>query len=306
MAAGWRLRAYVLALMVTPFLLIAATLFWMSRPVYLQRAHYAYLADMGWGMKLHHADCDVVVYGDSTALTGIEPHVIEQITGLKTCNLSEVAGVQVINGLMELDTYLENNRRPKFIVFQYAPENFTDPANWKEVSNFEGAVFRLQFHPDMAYLRFVLHDPADLITDAELGFRTGVQWLVTPKLSESLLKTRDASHGRVPENGPAFTSCPGVIAVRAPDSAWIAELRARYGVGGTRVLMDVTPTPACDASRSFYEAKIAPGMLDNTLGTMPLALYTNTGRLHSTDAGALEISRRIAAQILEAKQGERK
>jgi hypothetical protein len=299
------LRLYVAVLLATPFVLIVATVFWMSRPVYLEHAQYAYLADMGYGMQLRHADCDVLVYGDSTALIGVEPRVIEQMTGLKTCNIAEVAGVQVTNGLMVLDTYLEHNRRPRYVVFEYAPENFNDPANWTEVSTFEGEVFRLQFRPDAAFARSVLHDPDEIITDAELGLRTGLQWLVTPKLPAATLNIRQTSHGRVPEPGPQFTECPPVLAERPPDAQWIAALRQKYAVGGTRVLVDVTPAPACDPTRPFYDERFKPGMLDNTLGTLPLDLYAYTGRLHTNDAGAVELSRRIGEQIVQHEKGGR-
>ncbi len=297
----WQLRLYVFAVVAFPFVLIVGTLFWMSLPVYARHAQYPYLADTGYGMRLKHADCDVVVYGDSTALVGVVPKVIEERTGLKTCNVAEVAGVQVTNGMMVLDTYLQNNRAPRFIVFTYAPENLNDAVNWTEVSTFEGEFFRLKYRPDAAFWKASLRDPNELITDAELGFRTGVQWLFKSKLPDDILQIRDTTHGRVPEPGPAFTSCPPVLAVRAPDPKWLGYLRQRYGVNGTRVLVDVTPTPACDPSRSFYEQRFTPGLIDNTLGTMPLEMYTYTGRLHTTDAGAEEISRRIAEQILQVE-----
>ena len=37
---------------------------------------------------------------------GVPPSVIQDATELKTCNISEVADVQVVNGMMVLDTYL--------------------------------------------------------------------------------------------------------------------------------------------------------------------------------------------------------
>ncbi len=298
---SWSLRLYVLAVVCFPFLVIVATPIWMSLPVFARHAQYAYLADTGYGMRLKHADCDVVVYGDSTALIGVVPRVIEQRTGLKTCNLAEVAGIQMINGLLVPDTYLKNNRPPKFVVFNYAPENLTPATRWKEVSTYEGVFFALKYRPDAAFWEARLRDPNGFISDMELGFRTGVQWLFRPKLPEDLLQIRETTHGRVPEPGKPFTSCPEVLAVRAPDTAYLASLRQRYGVDGTKVLIDVTPTPACDPSRPFYLQRLTPGLIDNTLGTLPLAMYTDSGRLHTTDAGAEEISERIADQILRAE-----
>jgi len=157
----------------------------------------------------------------------------------------------------------------------------------------------LQFRPDAAFWRATLHDPNLLITDAELGFRNGAEWLLMPKLPDALLHEREITQGRIQENGAAYAGCPPVLAVRAPDPQWLAALRRRYAVGGTRVLIDVTPMPACEGDRGFYDEHLRAGMIDNTLGTLPLEMYTNSGRLHTTDAGAEEISRRIAEQIAE-------
>jgi hypothetical protein len=301
-ARPWKLRLYVTALLLAPVVMLAGTVLWMMLPAYRLHAQYAYLADTGYGMRLRGADCDVVVYGDSTAMTGVEPHVIEQRTGLKTCNIAEVAGVQVVDGMMVLDTYLRHNRPPQFIVFQYAPENLNPAKNWNEVSTFEGVFLRLQYRPDAAFWREMLRHPDELIGDAELGFRTGVEWLFKPRLPAAVLDARDTSHGRLPERGPAFTSCPGIVSLRAPDLAWLAGLRSRYGVHGTRVLIDVTPLPPCDVSRSFYAPRATPGVVDNVLGTLPMTQYTDTGRLHMTDAGAAVMSSQIADQILAIQQ----
>ncbi len=304
-ASRWQLRLYVLAVLVTPFVLIAGSLWWMSLPEYARHAQYSYLADTGYGLRLKHADCDVVVYGDSSALIGVVPKVIEQRTGLKTCNIAEVAGIQVINGLWVLDTYLKNNRPPRFIVFDYVPENLTNAESWHEVSTFEGVFLRLQASPDLEFLKTSLSHLNERVTDAELGLHTGLQWLFAPPLPEAKLRERETNHGRVHEDGPPFVHCPPVFAVRAPDAGWLAQLRQEYAVHGTRVLIDVTPTAPCDPTRPAYNRWFTPGLIDNTLETMPVEMYTYTGRLHTTDAGAEEMSRRIADQILRAEGSAR-
>ncbi len=304
-AARWQLRAYVAAVVLTPLVLVAGTTWWMSTGAYLRHIPYIYLADAGYGLQLHDAGCQVVVYGDSTALVGVSPSVIEQRTGLKTCNLAEVAGVQRINGLLVLEGYLRHNPRPRFLVFLYAPENLSDPAGWSEVSTFEGVFLRLQTRPDAAFWAEMLRHPTELTGSAELGFRTGVQWWLMPPVSQERLQLRFRQQGQVLMPGAAMTACPADVVRRAPQAAWLQRLRARYGVGGTTVLIDVTPEPPCDPSRPFYAAALRPGMLDDTLGTLPLAMYTDTGRLHTNEAGAEAISAAIAAQLLAAGKGGR-
>ncbi len=298
-AAKPQLRLYVAALLVTPFVLLIGTTFWMTTTVYRNHSVYRHLVGTGYGVRLRGADCDVVVYGDSSALVGVDPKVIEQRTGLKTCNIAEIAGIQVINGMMVPDMYLEHNSRPRYMVFLYVPENLNRASSWNEVSTFEGVFFRLQVKPDRAFWKAMAKSPEEITEDAEIGLRTGLQGLLTrpPHVREEM-------QGRLPEPGPVLTECIPAFAERAPDAAWLEYLRQRYGVGGTRVLIDVMPEPPCDETRAFYDARLKPGMIDNTLGTLPLSMYANTGRLHVNDDGALLTSLMIADQILKAEKGE--
>jgi hypothetical protein len=299
----WRLRAYVAALVLFPFVLVIGTLTWMASGSYARHAQYPYLADTGYGMRLRGADCQVLIDGDSTALVGVLPSVIAQRTGLTTCNISEVAGVQVVNGMMVLDTYLKHDRRPEFLVFLYAPENLNDARRWTNVSTFEGYFFRLKYGRDEGLAKMMLHDPNEIITDAELGFRTGVQWLFSRPLPAAKLHERELSGGHIAEPGATMTHCAADDVRRAPDAAWIEHLRRTYGVEGTRVLIDVTPVPPCDPTLAFYNTMLAPNTVDNGLGTLPLGMYTTTGRLHTNAAGAQAISVQIAEQIARDRDG---
>ena len=47
---------------------------------WLARTYYPGLGSVGYGATLKGADCDIVVYGDSTALTGIDPYMVQSIT----------------------------------------------------------------------------------------------------------------------------------------------------------------------------------------------------------------------------------
>ena len=297
-AAKPKLHWYVAALLLTPFVLLIGTVFWMTTTTYRNHSVYRHLVGTGYGVRLRDARCDVVVYGDSSALVGVDPAVIEQRTGLKACNIAEIAGIQVINGMMVPDLYLEHNARPRYMVFLYVPENLTEASRWNEVSTFEGVFFRLQVRPDWAFWKAMLKDPGGLATDAEIGLRVGLQGLFSRPPND-----REALQGRLPEPGPALTACVPAFAVRAPDAAWLASLRRRYGVGGTKVLIDVMPEPPCDATRSFYDERLKPGMVDNRLGTLPLSMYANTGRLHVNDEGAHLTSLMIADQILKVEKG---
>ena len=68
-------------------------------------------------------NADVVIFGDSSALFGIDPLQIKARTGLKVINLpNTISSLPVIND-MALQRYVALNSPPKLIVFYFAPWN---------------------------------------------------------------------------------------------------------------------------------------------------------------------------------------
>ena len=299
LASPWRLRLYVAALVLFPFALILFTFWWVTTDSYLRHIPYPYIVDTGYGSKLQHADCDVVIDGDSTALVGVLPRIIEQRTGLKTCNISEVAGIKLVNGMMVLDDYLAHNRRPQYLVFVFAPENFNNPAGWTFISDFEGWFYRIRFHRDAAFWRRTLRFPDNSFANAELAFRNGIEWLLKRPMPPALEHERDLNDGHVSEAGTPLTHCAADTIIRPPDPAWLSHLRSTYGVGGTHVLIDVTPMPGCDEGLPFYRAHLS-GLTDNAVDTLPIGDYNSSGRLHTNDLGTAALSERIADQLAAA------
>ncbi len=300
-----RLRWYVAAVGLFPFVLIPFSLYWMTTAEYVHHARSTYLSQIGYGAKLRGADCDVVIDGDSTAMVDILPKTITTRTGLSACNIGEVAGVKRITGMAGIDSYLQYNRPPKYILFQFAPENLSDPARWQWGGTFEGVLYGLQFGHKADVMRFFWNVPDAGPINAELGFRTGLVGLLAP-LPAAERHSRDDQGGRMPEPGPALTACSEEDDRKEqPQPEWLHKLREQYGSGGTRVLIDVVPLPACDPTLQYYREQLKSGMIDNTVETLPIEVYTGTGRLHMDDEGAQVLSERVAEQIARAQNGER-
>jgi hypothetical protein len=295
-ASPTRLRLYVAALCIFPFALIAFTLWWVTTDSYLRHIPLPYISNTGYGSTLRHADCDVLIDGDSTALIGVLPSVIQQRTGLMTCNIAEVAGIKLVSGNMVLQDYLAHNRRPRILLFLFAPENLTPPQRWLSVGEFEGWFYRVRFHPDRAFWRNMLHNPDDAFANVELAFRNGIEWLPRHPLPPDLANERVLSGGHVTEPGASLTRCAGDSVIRSPDRTWLNSLRTTYGIDGTHVLIDVTPLPPCDEGLAFYRARL-PGLVDNAVDTLPVRDYESSGRLHTNPLGTAALSQRIANQI---------
>ncbi len=288
-----RLRGFVAAVTLFPFVLLAGTLTWMSSASYLRQMKVSYLHTMGYGERLHGADCEVLIDGDSTALVGLSPAIIEKRTGLRTCNIAEVASVKQIVGMTILDTYLTHNQRPRILVFLFGAANLSAPDSWLSGTSFEGVLYSLQTH---RYGLLFKH-PLYTLQNAELGLRTGVLALSPHARTDDPSRERDRRRGQVPLEGGALLACPYNPPVQAPNPAWVRHLRDTYGVSGTRVVIDVMPEVDCDTDRAFYRGRIT-GLVDNGAQTLPKADFSSSGRWHVNDAGAEVLSGQVATQIL--------
>ena len=287
---------YCLLLLSIPLAAMFASLFVLRTDWFPPRAGNTYIATIGYGAKLRNASCDVLINGDSSALVGVVPETITQQTGLSACNISEFGGMEQVNGRMILETYLKNNARPRFLIFLYAPENLSPRDKWTSVSHFEGILYRLRTHPDAALVGTLLLQAKELFAFWTLGMRLAVQAFITPPLAEEVQRARETHGGWLAVPGSILTKCQTNVVLESPDADYANALRRQYGVGGTKVLVDVTPEPECEPHYDFYAARL-PGVIDNSQQKYPLNLYNDSGRLHLIRSGAERFSAEIAAQI---------
>jgi hypothetical protein len=68
-------------------------------------------------------NADVVIFGDSSALFGIDPLLMSAETGLKVVNLPNAISSLPVTDDMALQRYLEHNAPPRLLVFYFAPWN---------------------------------------------------------------------------------------------------------------------------------------------------------------------------------------
>jgi hypothetical protein len=104
---------------------------------------------------------------------------------------------------------------------------------------------------------------------------------------------------------PQLTKCKYPAQDAEPDREWIKSLRSTYEAGGTTVLIDTIPLPACDPSLSFFQRSLA-GVTDNPMEPLPVSAYTAmppVGRHVTADSSVL-VSNLLAGQILARLQNE--
>ena len=292
-----RLYLYLVPLILFPILIFVASVFIVPTRWFALHSGNPYMANIGYVNLLHNADCQVLIYGDSTAMTGLLPEVIHRRTGLSTCNIAEFEGMTAINGTTFVDEYLARNPRPKFIVFMYSPEDLRIPPNWHQVSSFEAITYRIQHYHDFGTVKLIARHPLDTMGWAEQGMRMSLMRFPTHPMGADKLNLREPHNGALPLPGATLTSCDKANHDDAPDRTWLQGLRARYAVDGTKVIIDATPAPPCEFSLPFILAHLPPEVDDIPYPIYPMRYFLASTRLHMNSAGSQVVSNMVADQI---------
>ena len=252
-------------------------------------------------------DCDVLVYGDSTAMTGINPAVVERETGFRTCNIAVTNAVLAVTGNLTLDRYLAQNVKPKILIVQLSPDDFQqENLVWAHTIYAEGLLELLRHGPAQESRQVLLTHPHESVSFA--GYAAGFSayyalkdiWFRTTHLrpEEDMIQVPQGSTFFTPP-APARTYCD--TAAKLDDhsggkfSRTLAnEFRDHYATQATSVLVDVAPIPSCDENLTAYRQELN-GITSNHLQDLPITLF-NDGR-HYTAQGSWRVSELVSQQV---------
>jgi hypothetical protein len=249
-------------------------------------------------------NCDVLVFGDSTAMTGIDPEVVDRATGFHTCNIAVTNAVLAVTGNLTLDHFLQQNARPKMLIVQLSPDDFQrDARAWSHTIYAEGLLELLRHGTPTEGRRVLLSHPHEAISFA--GYAAGFSayyaikdiWYRTTHIrpEEDQVRVRN---GFFTPPSPARTYCDASAKLHDANDEFARGLtddyRANYGKLSSVVLVDVAPIPSCDENLDVYSSELN-GITSNTLQSLPIGLF-NDGR-HYTAFGSRVVSTLIARQI---------
>jgi hypothetical protein len=294
-----RLYAYVAPLILAPALILLLAILVVPTQWFAEHSGDPFLVTLGYGAQLRNADCRILIYGDSTAMIGVNPDVIQRRTGMSTCNIAETEGMSMINGTMVLDQFLEHNSHPQFIVFLYAPEDL-DPQSQRGntlVSTFEAVTYRLRQPNKLMSVVALMRHPEDFFSWAIHGARWAMDSISAKPLPPEIRLGRFKTHGQASLKDPLMTSCSALPSINPPNRAWVNSLRSKYTVNGTTVLVDAMLLPVCDPGLGYYQRELS-GVIDNRLDPLPVRDYHSGGR-HVNPTGSVPLSGMIADQVME-------
>jgi hypothetical protein len=233
---------------------------------------------------------------------------VTRLTGLSACNVAEGGTITAVTGSYPLDAYLQHNATPKYIVFMFTPSLFKPTHSWRDYSSYyEGIVYMLRYERSKnTYLQLLMH-PRET-----LSFSSWAAHAILADTANRLTEphkyddVEDPASYRKRHNGlltfysSAETSCSRNGWDKklniTTDPEWVGGLRRKYGVNGTRVIVNVAPVADCDDMKDVYE-RVLQGVHDNQLEVLPIGMFNNQD-VHFTPQGAEQVSTGVANQIL--------
>ena len=163
---------YCIAVVLLPLLAIPAFISLGKSAYFLHHGASVWVRSNDAVFDMQDRDCDVLVFGDSTAMTGIDPEVVARKTGFKTCNIAVTNAVLAVTGNLTLDHFLQQNGRPKMLIVQLSPEDFQQENRvWSHTIYPEGMLELLRHGSPEEARRVLLKNPREAVAFA--GYAAG-------------------------------------------------------------------------------------------------------------------------------------
>ena len=299
-------RRYCLLLLILPILAIPSFIRLGCSDFFLRHGASVWVQSNDAVFSMRDRDCDVLIYGDSTAMTGIDPDVVERNTGFKTCNISVTNAVLAVTHNLTLNRYLAKNGRPRVLLVQLSPDGFQPESNaWNQTVYPEGLLELLRHGTAAESRRVLLTHPQQAIAFA--GYAAGftvysgfkdVWYRMTNRRPEE--DTVAIHNGFFTPPSPTSTSCePGATfsnprAGGAFPRAVVGEYENGYADRSGIVLVNVAPIPSCDQNLADFSSELN-GVTSNSLLPLPVGLFNDPR--HYTAVGSAVVSRLVAQEL---------
>jgi hypothetical protein len=299
---------YCLILVLVPLLAIPAFIALGRSDFFLHHGASVWVQANDRVFDTRDRDCDVLVFGDSTAMTGIDPDRVEEQTGFRTCNIAVTNAVLAVTGNLTLDHFLEHNARPRVLLIQLSPDGF-QPENhsWRQTIYAEGMLELLRHGSPVEARHVLLTHPRESIAFA--GYAAGfTAWYAMKDVWFHVTHLRPEEDTVTVRNGfftppsPPRTSCDPatrLVSNATPERiafsrALVADFRGAYSERAGVVLVNVAPIPECDQNLAAYSAELN-GVTSNSLLPMPIGYFNNC--CHYTARGSEIVSTLIAGEL---------
>lgn len=288
--------AFALALVA----LIVGTLLLGRTAWFLRHCDYPALGGIGYSQWAGPENCEVLIYGDSSAAASLDPAIIQKATGMKTCNISEWSTVQqVVGSDPPIRRYLAHNTPPRILLTTWAPYYFRPDEPSLNDYHIEGIWYAWRYGTwwKLRSRRFAQWTAAYIPWVMSSVLQGVEQHVMSHQTAYDPRRVRDLNHGQWPFPKPPEEHC---MNAQIPFTArrWeqsVLAFRQKYASAATQVIVNVSPIPDCDTHYDAYR-HLLRGQYDNTLEQLPIHDF-NDSDIHLGPVGSKLVSEQAAAQI---------
>ena len=284
---------YCLLVAFLPLLAVPSLIKLGSSDFFLEHGASVWVRSNDAVFDMHDRECDVLVYGDSTAMTGIDPEVVESNTGFRTCNIAVTNAVLAVTNNLTLDHFLAHNARPSVILVQLSPDGFQSENHaWRQTIYAEGMLELLRHGRPGEARRVLVSHPQESIAFA--GYAAGfTAWYAIKEVWSHATTMRPEEDTITVHNGfftppsPARKECSppaSLMSAANPHQgdfsrALVADYKRAYSARAGMVLVNVAPIPACDQNLAAYSSELQ-GITSNSLLPLPIGPVQRRAALH--------------------------
>lgn len=240
---------YILLVCAVNLILYLIPFFVARSAFYEHRSLSYYSRPLNYAFETPVRNADVVLFGDSTVLLGVDPSQMAAALGANVVNLPNTHGSLMVDNDLALRRYLASNLPPKLIVFYFAPWDFDyGNAPFDAAPVFEGEELLARQGTIPEIIAFTRRHPADTAL-FPLRFYANIGQFLSHKVShQGQEETLAATHGHIENTDSSVLADPCSFPPLLLDNVrfdWVKELAAKYSSSRTRILFFVAPVPSC-------------------------------------------------------------
>lgn len=224
--------------------------FFMARSGFYEKRNLSfYSRPLNYAFETPVKDADVLLFGDSTALFGIDPSQMGAALGVTALNLPNTHGSLVVDNDLPLRRYLAKNRPPRLIVFYFAPWDFDyGHVNLDAIHIFEGEELLARQGTFREIFAFVRKKPVEGFLFPLRFYADSLQFLSHRISHEGQEETLARTHGYVDNVDVTTLAEPCTFPPLLLDNirfSWVKDLAEKYRTPQTDVMFFVAPVPSC-------------------------------------------------------------
>ena len=259
------------------------------------------------GKKLEYGfttqiDADVVIFGDSSAMYGVNPRLIGSTLDLKVVNLPNTIGSITVSGDLELQHYLRSHPTPKLIVIYLAPWNLDYIHKEKTGNLYEGEEMLVRHGSFQDISRFAQGHVLDFL---QFPFR----FYAVNSFSKTALSVfhseqpseieRNFGHMDMVTYGKLGTTCqlPANFNRTTSTMDSLQYLTDRYRQSADRIMLFIAPIPFCNGIQDLDPKSLAGLHVAPPKRMPPESFHADGYYIHPVPSAVPEVTQGLTEAI---------